>query len=132
MDTQVRGDKSILLVEDDELIRGAMKMVLEWEGYRVLCAGNGQEALDCLRQGQTPSLILLDMMMPVCDGEQFREAQKQDPALASIPVVVVSAARMASTLDDLRRIQKPFDIQELLKAVRAQEEDETSPPPSKP
>jgi CheY-like chemotaxis protein len=109
--------KSILLVEDDEIVRRAIQMVLEWEGYQVGCATNGQEALDFLRAGGRPSLILLDVMMPVLDGEQFRREQKRDPALASIPVIVVSAATFASTVDAVYHVRKPFEVQELLNAI---------------
>lgn len=112
--------RSILLVEDDELIRRAIQMVLEWEGYQVDCAANGQEALDYLRSGHRPSLILLDLMMPVLDGEQFREEQARDPELASIPVIVVSAASFAEAVSAVRHIRKPFEVQELLDAIHQQ------------
>jgi CheY-like chemotaxis protein len=55
--------KTILVVEDDGIMRGAMKMVLEWECYRVRCAANGREALDLLHGGEKPSVILLDLTM---------------------------------------------------------------------
>jgi CheY-like chemotaxis protein len=115
--------RSVLLVEDDPTILGAMKMVLEWEGYEVACASNGQEALERLRAGERPSLILLDVMMPVLDGRQFREEQKRDPDLASIPVVVVSAVEGASSLDAAGHVQKPFEVEELLQTLRRQEQD---------
>jgi len=118
MSSQPEAGKSILLVEDDELIRRAMQMVLEWEGYRIDCATNGQEALDFLRAGGRPSLILLDVMMPVLDGEAFRREQLGDPELASIPVIVVSAANFASAVDAAHHIRKPFEVRELLDAIR--------------
>jgi CheY-like chemotaxis protein len=110
--------KRILLVEDDEIVRRAIQMVLEWEGYHVECASNGQEALDMLRAGARPGLILLDVMMPVLDGGQFREEQKRDPALASIPVIVVSAASFAASVDAVSLVRKPFEVEELLNAIR--------------
>ena len=110
--------KSILLVEDDAILRGAMKMVLEWEGYRVACAGDGVEALDYLRDGGRPSLILLDVMLPVLDGVQFRQEQRRDPDLAAVPVVVVSALDAADCPDAAAHIRKPFAAEELLAAVR--------------
>ena len=76
--------KSILLVEDDADIRDAIAYLLTDEGYEVACASNGREALSYLHDGLTPSLILLDMMMPGMDGISFREAQALEPALASI------------------------------------------------
>jgi CheY-like chemotaxis protein len=112
--------KSILLIEDDDLLRGAMKMLLEWEGYRVACAGDGGEALDYLRGGERPALILLDVMLPVLDGAQFRQEQMRDPALADVPVVVVSALDAADCPDAAAHIRKPFAPEELLEAVRRQ------------
>ena len=108
----------ILLVEDDELLRGAMRLVLEWEGYRVDCAGDGRQALDYLRAGERPALILLDVMLPVLDGWQFRREQRRDPELAAIPVVVVSALDLAACPDADAYVRKPFDPQQLLEAVR--------------
>jgi CheY-like chemotaxis protein len=110
--------RSILLVEDDDLIRRAMQMVLEWEGYRVDFATNGQEALDYLRAGNRPAVIVLDVMMPVLDGEQFRQEQLNDPSLAQIPVVVVSAASFAEAVQADHHVRKPFEVQELLDAIR--------------
>jgi CheY-like chemotaxis protein len=120
MNAQPDESRNILLVEDDELIRRAIQMVLEWEGYRVDFAANGQEALDYLRQGNRPRLIVLDVMMPVLDGEHFRREQLRDPSGASIPVIVVSAADSAMAVDAVQHVRKPFEIQELLEAIRAQ------------
>ncbi len=119
--TEPAFEKSVLLIEDDSLTRGAMRMVLEWEGYRVVCASNGQEALDLLRRGERPSLILLDIAMPVLDGRQFRQEQEKDPALASIPVVVVSGTAVAATVEAAAHVQKPFLPGELLEAIREAE-----------
>jgi CheY-like chemotaxis protein len=94
--------KRILVIEDDTILASAIRMVLQWEGYCVDCAANGLEALNRLRQpGQKPDLILLDVLMPVLNGQQFRYEQKRDPALSSIPVVVISASDIASSLDNL-------------------------------
>jgi CheY-like chemotaxis protein len=118
MSSQPESGRSILLVEDDEIVRRAIQMVLEWEGYQVDCATNGQEALDFLRQGSRPALILLDVMMPVLDGGQFRSEQKRDPALAAIPVIVVSAASFAASIEADSFVRKPFEVEELLHAIR--------------
>jgi CheY-like chemotaxis protein len=122
--------QSVLIVEDDELIRRAMQMVLEWEGYRVDYAINGQEALDYLRAGGRPSVILLDVMMPVLDGGKFREQQLLDPEWAAIPVIVVSAASFAASVDGACHVSKPFEVQELLKAIRKHALHPVSPPRS--
>jgi CheY-like chemotaxis protein len=128
MTSQPGTGRSILLVEDDDIIRRAIEMVLEWEGYRVDCAVNGQEALDHLRAGHRPSLIVLDVMMPILDGEQFRLQQLCDPAVADIPVIVVSAATFAESVSAARHIRKPFDVQELLDAIHGQ----VAPAPMRP
>ena len=106
----------ILVVEDDPLLRGAMKMVLEWEGYRARCAANGQEALNLLLDGKKPSLILLDMRMPVLGGQQFRERQKACPEISDIPVVVISGED-AAALDAAGHVRKPFQPADLLEQV---------------
>jgi CheY-like chemotaxis protein len=111
-----RPGKKILVVEDDDVTRGAIKMLLEWEDYRVDCASDGDEALDLLRLGEKPSLILLDARMPGCDGWCFRAEQRADPDLADIPVVVISAED-ASSLDAAGHIRKPFEPAELLEQV---------------
>src|SRR5215212_2491309 len=84
-----RGD--VMVVEDDFTIRETLRELLEDEGYRVTQASNGAEALACLRTNGTPRLILLDLMMPVMDGVEFRRALQKDPRLSDIPMVVLSA-----------------------------------------
>src|SRR5919199_3144347 len=111
--------KDVLVVEDDELTRGAMRMVLEWEGYRVSCAGNGREALDRLRGGERPALILLDLQMPVLDGWAFRREQGRGPALAPIPVLGVSAAAAKGSPETAAHVRKPFQPEQLLNAMQA-------------
>jgi CheY-like chemotaxis protein len=112
--------KTVLVVEDDDTLRGALQMVLQWEGYRVECARNGHEALNLLYRPNPPSVVLLDLMLPVLDGWQFRRAMKNDPQLAAIPVVVVSALDAGRSLDAAGHIQKPFRPEELLDVVRRQ------------
>ncbi len=82
----------ILVVEDDLSTREALSMLLSAEGYGVSTAADGVAALEQLRDGQRPGLILLDLMMPLMDGWQFRHEQLRDPSLANIPVIVCSAS----------------------------------------
>lgn len=82
----------IMIVDDDPDIRETLSLLLEAEGHEVVCTANGQEALDRLREGVRPCLILLDLMMPVMDGFQFRAEQRRDAVLAPIPVVAITAA----------------------------------------
>src|SRR5713101_10024038 len=83
--------KSILVVEDDESVRGAIAAFLEGEGYPVVEAEHGEAALRCLQSAGDFCLILLDLFMPVMNGWGFRAEQLRDPALAAIPLVVVTA-----------------------------------------
>jgi two-component system, chemotaxis family, chemotaxis protein CheY len=109
----------VLVVEDDFDVLNAIANILEDAGYQVLRAANGVEALDQLgdRNGQC-DLILLDLLMPVMHGWDFRKKQKQTPAFADIPVVLMSAgAHMAAVSGDLEAagyLTKPVDMTDLL------------------
>ena len=111
----------ILIVEDDDATREAMKALLERDGYRVVTAADGQEGIEQLRGGLEPSLILLDLSMPRMDGFQFRREQVQDSRLALIPVVVHSAGAAAErgtlALGAAAYLEKPVDVERLLALV---------------
>jgi CheY-like chemotaxis protein len=113
--------KSILVVEDDRAIRLALCEILDFEGYTVHQTIDGQKALELLQSGVRPDLILLDLMMPVMNGSQFRDAQLQDPALANIPVIILSAdfniKGASEKLGVARFLKKPVNLDELLLAV---------------
>jgi CheY-like chemotaxis protein len=105
---------NVLVVEDDPELLLGLSEVLESEGYGVTCARHGLEALGRLRAGTRPSVILLDLMMPIMNGWQFRYEQRQDSDLAKIPVVVVSAKsdsrEHALWLEADGYISKPIDL----------------------
>jgi len=86
-----RTSAPILLVEDNADVLDVTRVLLESEGYAVATAVNGADALALLRAGLRPSLIVLDLAMPVMDGWEFRDAQRADPALCAIPTIVYSA-----------------------------------------
>jgi len=114
--------KLILIVEDDLDVSRLLAEILEAEGYRTATAANGSEALNHLRKNSHyPDLILLDMMMPVMDGWKFREEQQKLPALASIPVLTVTAdgdARgKAASIQAAGYLSKPLQIDSLLDEV---------------
>jgi DNA-binding response OmpR family regulator len=112
----------VLVVDDEIDIREAVAEVLADEGYEVYAVGDGAEALRKARSVH-PSLVLLDLMMPGMNGWEFRAAQSSDPELRDIPVVVLSALGRVSGLDAEAFIQKPFDLDELLNAVKAHAQD---------
>ncbi len=108
----------ILLVEDDFDVRETIAEVLGDEGYQVVTAADGQQALDQLRDGLRPFAILLDLMMAGMNGFQFRAAQRADPTIASIPVIVLTADRQvdqkAEALDADAYVKKPTQLEDLL------------------
>ncbi len=113
--------KSILIVDDDVDVREMLSQFFSIEGYTVATARNGQDALEQLRKGQQADLILLDLMMPVMDGWQFRVEQQRDPNLASIPVVVLSAVynarERAAMLGAVDYMQKPVEFDKLIETA---------------
>ncbi|HWC65272.1 MAG TPA: response regulator [Thermoanaerobaculia bacterium] len=112
----------VLVVEDDADVREALLLLLEDEGVHAVGATDGHDALDKIARGFRPSLILLDLMMPVMDGELFLRARKADPRLASIPVVIVSAMQRMKVApeeyDVDEMILKPIDPARVLETVR--------------
>jgi CheY-like chemotaxis protein len=113
----------ILLVEDDPALRSALAEVLRERGYHVTCAADGRDALAQL-DGEAPSVILLDLAMPVMDGWTFRAVQRRDPRYAAIPTVVLSASlsaadpRSLATLEPDAALSKPFEIERLIETVQ--------------
>lgn len=115
-ETEPRVD--ILLAEDDDDLREAMLETLQDAGYSVFSVPNGQEALNWLHEVEhLPSLILLDLMMPVMDGWQFREVQRVDPKAAKVPVVVLSAMASHPAIEDVDYLKKPTKVATLLALV---------------
>jgi CheY-like chemotaxis protein len=114
---------AVLIVDDDDDIRQAMIEVLEEHGLPAIGAANGSEALVKLREASAlPCVILLDLMMPLMDGAAFRDEQLKDPALAAIPVVVVSAFKdaeeKARRLGAAAHLTKPLRLETLLEVVK--------------
>ncbi|HJZ87078.1 MAG TPA: response regulator [Polyangia bacterium] len=110
--------KKVLLIEDDEDIRNAMRQVLELEGYVVVPAGNGREGLVALAQHGEPCVILLDLMMPVMNGWEFLAERAHQPQGANVPVVIVSAAgERARKTPAVAHLGKPVNLTRLLDLV---------------
>lgn len=115
--------RSVLVVEDDADLREVIAEILKEDRFRVTQAAHGAEALEILRTAkELPGLILLDLMMPVMSGMQFRAVQRADPRLATIPIVVMSAVTegelKASALQPAAFLAKPSDREEMLAVVR--------------
>jgi CheY-like chemotaxis protein len=112
----------ILLVEDDFVLRSSLATFLHAEGYRVESAANALDALRRLERAPKPSLILLDIMLPYMDGLEFRALQRATPAIADIPVIVITAVGVrpdvAAELDLRQALFKPLERPKLLHAIR--------------
>lgn len=115
--------KSILVADDNDDIREAIVEALENEGYSVRAARNGSEALEILKAMPVPTLILLDLMMPVMSGWEFLDAQKRDARFAAHQVVTISAVNSQQSIEDptpldtAGSIQKPFSLGKLWEKV---------------
>ena len=115
-------NREVLVVEDDNDLRESLCQALRDNGFSVVSATNGQQALEVLHGGSRPAVILLDLMMPVLNGWELRDALRDDPRLADIPQLVISAYMdeaeqhvLALPPDDC--IRKPFHIRILLEAI---------------
>jgi CheY-like chemotaxis protein len=117
-----RADRQILVVDDDRDIRAVVDDLLTEEGYLVKTANNGRQALEILSNWR-PEVILLDLSMPEMNGWTFLAHQQADPALAQIPVIVMSAhynLGKGNALDAAAAVvPKPFDIDRLLTLITA-------------
>jgi CheY-like chemotaxis protein len=109
----------VLIVEDDADLREMMAQLLTLEGFRAAAVPNGKEALNYLVDGECPEVILLDLMMPVMDGWEFRRRQRADPRLSDVPVIVLSALDQSRTRDLHADafLKKPLDFDRLLELV---------------
>jgi len=113
----------VLVIDDDRNVAEALMEVLESEGYEVQTADNGRSALNQLRGGLRPCAILLDLMMPVMDGWDFRQEQMRDADLKEIPVVVISAAGFSADtvraqFGGVEYLTKPFELTSFVRTVR--------------
>jgi DNA-binding response OmpR family regulator len=114
----------VFVVDDDDSIRGSLAEILENEGYDVHVAKNGADALARMRAlDRSPCVILLDLMMPLMDGFEFRALQLADERIAGVPVVVFSADgatdRKAASLNVAASLKKPVRLEDVLQAIEA-------------
>lgn len=121
MTTAGRG-RSLLVVEDEEITREGLAYILRREGYQVTVAADGQAALDVLRAGPAPDLIILDMLLPVLDGWVFLKLLAREERLSGVPILVATATTLNREWAEAHGcagfIRKPFTTADLLEEVR--------------
>jgi CheY-like chemotaxis protein len=108
-------NRTVLVVDDDSGVRELLTRSLSFEGFDVMEASNGQDALKKLRTGRRPGVIVLDLRMPVMDGWAFRIAQRADPRIARIPVVILSGAdaHRFQEIEAVAALEKPVSLSQL-------------------
>lgn len=111
--------KKILIIEDDQNIRSSLEHILKSAHYDVLTADNGLSALEMLElKSRLPDLIILDLMMPIMNGFEFRAAQQKDPRFSKIPVILLTAndklVEFKEKLQAFEFLNKPVDVKDLL------------------
>lgn len=115
--------ETVFVVDDDREIRDSLRNLLQLDGYKVKTARDGQHALEQLRGGLRPCIILLDLMMPGMDGRHFRAEQLRDPEIAHIPVVIYSRhydpEENAASLGPAAHLGKPAHIDTVLQLIEA-------------
>jgi CheY-like chemotaxis protein len=130
------GAKLILVVDDDAFIQDALREALEDEGYAVIIAANGAEALRKVRSGCRPDAILLDHMMPVMDGPTFAAEVSKDPGLAGMPIILITADARAKEkavgIGLHAFLRKPLKLEELLSTIESAFSARRVPPSTEP
>ncbi len=112
-------EQTVLVVDDEPAILGMLRSILSEEGCAVLTAQNGQEALALAMEAQ-PDLIILDLMMPVMDGQELRQRLSEEPRTADIPVMLMTVVGRSSLGDKFTAvIRKPFGYDDILSSIRA-------------
>lgn len=112
---------TVLIVEDDDDLRDSLAELLALRGYKVVGVANGREALDILANGLSPCLIILDLMLPIVSGWEFRNQQLADPRLSEIPIMVLSGVNNleieSQRLQAIAFVPKPINFDLLFKTV---------------
>jgi CheY-like chemotaxis protein len=109
--------KIVLVVDDEQGLLEVVRFVLEGEGFEVQTARNGVEALERLCSGMRPSLVLLDLMMPVMSGWEFLDEVARTPSIEPPPIVVLTAAGSMGVPGAAEVLRKPYDLGLLLETV---------------
>ena len=124
--------EKILIVDDEKLILVTSRLVLESGGYKVLTAETGDDCLG-IAERERPDVILLDIMMPGCDGWETLSRIRANPKIADTPVIIFTAREhsrgrhLAREMGATDYFQKPFDPEDLIEAIRSATNSETVP-----
>lgn len=123
MHREISPQKTVLMVEDDELAGARLRTLLEANGLSVVLVTDARQALDRLRSGLAVDVVLLDMILPGCDGWQFFDARRRSANFAAAPVIVMTGLGIASpewatALGAVDFLRKPFAIDDLLEKLR--------------
>jgi CheY-like chemotaxis protein len=113
--------KTVLIVEDDEVIRDVLQQLLQYQGYETLTANHGRDALEKLPNMAQPALLLMDLMMPVMNGWELLAELRRDPRWQQLPVIILSAGGEAQQLLEdpyVRFLKKPLRMNSLLQLVK--------------
>lgn len=111
--------KTILVIDDDPDIWAYLEAILEPDGYKVLTAENGEVGLRMARE-HNPDVILLDVMMPVMDGYEFLDKQSKDPAIAEIPIIVLSGGTHLERIpSEIPKLPKPPELSALFALIES-------------
>jgi CheY-like chemotaxis protein len=116
----------VLVVDDEDSIRSALSEELREEGYDVVTAANGQEALDRLRDAPVPAVAIVDLMMPVMSGWDLISVLRRMPQFATLPIIVISAMRPRDLPAGVMYLAKPLDLTELLQFLHSRMSDDES------
>lgn len=109
---------TVFLIEDEEGLREMMREALELNGYAVVTAGDGQQALAKLSAIQNLCLVILDLVMPVMNGWEFFEKMRQRAEFGTVPVVIYTSSAGRAPQGATRVLQKPISFERLLSTVR--------------
>jgi CheY-like chemotaxis protein len=123
MVSDIRSSQTVLVVEDDQFAGTGLRTILEANGYRVVLVANARQALERLRAGLAADAVLLDMILPDCDGWQFFGARRREAIYAVAPVIVMTGLGIASpewaaALGAVDFLRKPFSVEDVLEKLR--------------
>lgn len=110
-------DRRVLIVEDDAELRSTLAEAMRETGAEIVLAEDGIEALEWLRAGPSPAVVLLDLRLPRLDGHDFLRELRADARFEHLPVITMTAGSSRAEGDVVARLRKPLDLEGLLEIV---------------